>query len=127
MSDLLSDADLAYMRATQAEARPTPATLNRRVTTRTSTGGTTSTYEQPGDPIDVRLSAPSDKVPEDLAARYERGDLVKITLDLVYDVRAGDRVTVSATEVYEVVTSGDPDRWTTAQVVWSRRIAYPAR
>lgn len=126
MDDLLSAEDLAYMRATAAEARPTAATLSRRVSVRTPTGGQSDTWDA-GQPVDVRLDGSPDKVPEDLAARYERGDLVKITMDQVYDVRDGDRVSVSPTEVYEVVTSGDPDRWATAQVVWARRITYPAR
>ena len=127
MSDLLSPDDLAYMRATQAEARPTEATLVRRVSTRTSTGGQTDTWPGPGDPVGVRLSGGADQVPEVLAARYAQDDLVKITLDLVYDVRKGDRLLVTDTEAYEVVTSGDPSRWATAQQVWGRRYLYPAR
>jgi hypothetical protein len=122
----LNDDDLAYMRATQAEHRPTEAAFSRRVSERTPEGGAVDTW--PGsDPIDVRLDGPLDKVPENLADRYENGDLVQITMDLVQDVRSGDRVTVSPTEVYEVVSDGDPDRWATAQIVFGRRITWPPR
>lgn len=123
---LLSSDELAYMRATQAEARPTPATLQRRLTTRTPTGGSVVGWGV-AVPIDVRVKQAPDEVPPMLASRYEGGTLSKITLDLVHDVRDGDRVTVSAVEVYEVVSEGAPGAWTTAQIVWARRTVYPAR
>jgi hypothetical protein len=122
----LDDADLAYMREVQAEHRPTAATLSRQVTTRTPTGGSTSTWDE-GTPVDVRLSAPTDEVPAALAERYGVAALVKVVLDLVSDVRSGDRLTVSPTEVYQVVTDGTPDRWATAQVVWAVRQTWPSR
>lgn len=126
MADLLSSDELAYMRETQAEARPTAATLQRRVTTRTSTGGSTVGWGE-AEPVDVRIKQAPDEVPAMLASRYEGGTLSKIVLDLTRDVRDGDRITVSATEVYEVVSEGAPGAWTTAQIVWARRTVYPAR
>lgn len=124
--DLLNAEDLAYMRATQADARPTAAELARRVTGRTPTGGTTTTYGE-AVPVDVRLDAAADEVPETLAARLGTASPVKVVMDLAYDVRDGDRLTVSAVEVYEIVTDGTPDRWATAQIVWAKRTVYPPR
>lgn len=126
MADLLSAEDLAYMRETQAEARPTEAVYQQVTTVRTPTGGTTTGWGDP-QPIDVRLDGTPDEVPEPVAARMDGGSLVKVTLDLVRDVRDGDRITVSATEAYEVITDGDPDRWATAQVIYARRVTWPAR
>lgn len=115
------------MREVQAAHRPTAATLLRKGTTRTATGGQTSGYTTAGVPVNVRLDGTPDKVPAALGGQYEGGTLTKIVMDLSVDVRAGDRLNVSATEGYELVTDGDPDRWATAQVVWSRRYLHPAR
>lgn len=123
----LTPDDLAYMRETQAESRPTPATLFRKTITRTATGGQTSGYPAEGQPVDVRLDGSPDQVPAVVAAQYEGGTAVKVVLDLVADVRSGDRLVVSATEAYEFVSDGDPDRWATAQVAWARRYLHPAR
>lgn len=122
----LDEADLAYMRATQAEHRPTEGAFSRRVTVRTPEGGSGDSWPA-GDPVQVRIDGSLDKVPEVLAARYEQGDLVKVTMDMVMDVRSGDRLTISPSEVYEVVSEGEPDGWATAQVLWARRLTWPAR
>lgn len=126
MPDLLRPEELSYMRATQADARPTLAQFRAKVTTRTPTGGTTTTHAV-GDPVDVRIDAARDELPQPLAARFGTATPYKIVMDLVRDVRDGDRLDVTATEAYEIVTDGDPDRWATAQVVYARRIAFPAR
>lgn len=123
---MLTDAELAYMRETQAEARPTPATLERRVVARSPSGGQIDTWADP-EPVDVRLDGAADDVPEAVASRYDVASLAKVTLDLVTDVRSGDRLTISPVEVYQIVTDGDPDRWATAQVVWANRTIHPAR
>jgi hypothetical protein len=34
---------------------------------------------------------------------------------------------VSPTEVYEIVTDGELDEWSTAQIVWLNRLARPPR
>jgi len=74
----------------------------------------------------VRIDGRPDEIPANIADRFQGGTAYKITTDLV-DIRAGDRITVSATEVYEVVSEGDTDRWATAQVVWAQRVTFPAR
>lgn len=122
----LSADDLAYMRATAAESRPTTATYQRRVSTRTASGGTTQTY-QAGEPIQVRIDGTPDDVPTVVGDRLQGGTAVKIHLDLLRDVRDGDRIVIDAAEAYEVVTDGDPDRWATAQAVWARRYLFPVR
>jgi head-tail adaptor len=122
----LSPEDLAYMRETAAESRPTQGTLKRRVTTRSASGGQVTTWDA-GEPVDARVDGSPDKVPESVGARLEGGTAVKITLDRVRDVRSGDRFDVSATEGYEFVSDGTPDEWSTAQVVWARRYLHPAR
>lgn len=124
--DLLTPEDLAYMRATQADARPTPADLLRKVATRTPTGGQAVTYG-PAEPVMVRIDGQVDEVPQTLASRFEGGTAYSIAMDLVLDVRDGDHVQVSPTEVYEVVSDGNPDRWATAQNVYARRLTFPAR
>lgn len=126
MADLLRAEELDYMRATQADARPTLAQFRAKVTARTPTGGTTATHAD-GDPVDVRIDAARDELPQPLAARFGAATPYKIVMDLVRDVRDGDRLDVSPSEAYEIVTDGDPDRWATAQVVYARRIAFPAR
>lgn len=120
---MLTDADLAYMRSTQAEHRPTAAFLESFSRTPDGYGGTTEGWNSPGDPIMVRIDAGPDAIPAAVAARYD-GPLAMITMDLI-DVRAGSRVWVSATEVYQVVSEGDTDRWATAQRVVTKRIAFP--
>lgn len=116
--DLLTPGDLAYMRETQASARPTEALLRRTQTTRTPAGGTTTTRTA-GEPVAVRIAAVDPTAVEAAApADYQ----VTITMDLV-EVRDGDWVAVSPTEVYEVTTDGLRTEWTTAQVVYGRRVA----
>lgn len=124
--DLLAPEDLAYMRATQAEARPTAAEFQRRVVGRSPTGGQVTTWGEP-ERVDVRLDGSPDEVPTEVAARLEGGTVTTVTMDLAQDVRDGDRLVVSPTEVYEFVSDGDPDRWATAQVVYARRVTWPPR
>lgn len=126
MADGLMPEELAYMRETQAAHRPTEATLSRRVSDRDETGGQVDDWGE-GDPVAVRLNSSPDKVPDALANRYGLAGLSKAAMDLVVDVRAGDRLIVSPTETYEVVTEGEPDAWTTAQNVWLNRLTYPPR
>jgi hypothetical protein len=118
----LTDDDLAYMRETQAEHRPTEATLRGRTEVPDGMGGTT-TGNGAEATVGVRLDGNSNEAPDALQALHG-GDLVKVTMDLV-PVFQGDTIELSATEAYEVVTNGDPDRWATAQVVWAVRTAFP--
>lgn len=126
MADGLTADELAYMRETQADHRPTEAVLSRRSSGRDATGGQVDTWDD-GDPVAVRVNSSPDRVPEALAARYGLAGLAKVSMDLVLDVRAGDRLVISPAETYEVVTEGEPDAWTTAQTVWVNRLTYPAR
>lgn len=118
----VTDDDLAYMRETQAEHRPTQANLVRRTEVSDGMGGTTY-QDGPATPVAIRV-APAEDVPEVLADRYGAG-LVTITMDLAV-VTSGDRITVSPTEAYEVVSDGAIGAWTTAQVVLAHRTAWPA-
>jgi hypothetical protein len=117
----LDDGDLAYMRETQAEHRPTAATFQSRTEVSDGMGGTTTSAGEP-QPIQVRV-APAEDIPEVAADRYGLG-VVSITLDLV-TVTAGDTITVSAQEAYEVVSDGAIGEWTTAQQVLAVRTAWP--
>lgn len=126
MSAGLTPDELAYMRDTQADHRPTPATFVRKVIGRTPTGGEVAQWGAP-EPVMVRIDGTPEEVPQALADRWEGGTLVGLAMDLVRDVRDGDQVRVSLTEVYEVVSDGDPDRWATAQTIYARRIARPSR
>lgn len=116
---MLDAEDLAYMRETQALVRPTEAVLARKTSARDGMGGTTDTWDWANPtPIQVRLHDPDD-VPADLADRYGSTEVVKIVTDLV-DVKAGDRVKARGF-TYQIVSQGDPDEWTTAQVLWAVR------
>lgn len=126
MADLLGPDDLAYMRATQAEARPTPAVLKRRMVVRLADGGSRDSWG-PGEPLNVRIDANPDEVPAEAAGRLRGGDAYAITLDLVLDVRSGDHLDVSPAEGYEIVSDGNPDQWATAQTVYARRYLFPTR
>ena len=120
---MLSAADLAYMRETQAETRPTAAELLRRTQTTSPSGGRTDTLADP-EPIQVRLDGQESNVPTRIA-ELASGKPVKITMDLV-EVRAGDLIRVGQAE-YQVITTGDPDEWATAQVVWGQQTKEPPR
>lgn len=122
---LLEPEDLAYMRETQAEARPVPADLKRRVQGTTASGGRTDTY-QTAEPVNIRLDGKPSRIPDRVAELVGTDQPVKITMDLV-ECRAGDVVAVTPTEEYVLVTDSDPDRWATAQVLWARRTKRPAR
>lgn len=122
---MLTEADLAYMRETQAEARPTAAELLRRVQGASPSGGRTDGW-QAAEPIQVRLDGNEENVPDRVTATVGNRKPVKVTMDLV-EVRSGDRIRVSAVEEYQVVTDADPDEWTTAQVVWAMRTVEPPR
>lgn len=126
MSEGLTADELAFMRETQAAHRPTEGTLSRRVSDRSPSGGQVDTWEE-GDPVAVRVNGSPDKVPEVLAARYGIAGLATCAMDLALDVRAGDRLTISPAESYEIVTDGQPDEWATAQNVWLHRLTYPTR
>lgn len=120
----LTDDDLAYMRETQAEFRPTEAELVPRIETPDGMGGSTPSDGEPV-PVAVRIAAVPDKVPDAVAAQYGP-NVLTVTMDLV-PVRSGDTVRVSPTEAYEVVSEGDPGEWTTAQQVLAVRTRWPVR
>lgn len=117
----LTDEDLAYMRETQAEHRPTAATLVPRTEVPDGMGGTTTSDGDP-QPVAIRVSQ-ADEVPEAIADRYGLG-VVTITMDLA-TVTSGDAIRVSPTEAYEVVSDGAIGAWTTAQQVYAVRTVWP--
>lgn len=116
---MLTDDDLAFMRETQAEARPTEAQLIRVTQGASPSGGRGETRAEPV-PVNVRLDGKEKAVPNVVAAVVGSAKAVKITMDLVA-VKVGDIVKVGAAE-YQLITEADPDEWVTAQVVWSKRV-----
>lgn len=122
----LTEADLGYMRQVQAEHRETSADLSRQTLASDGSGGRTRTWGA-NIPVMVRVNSNPDEIPTNLADRFQAGTAAQISMDLTQDVRSGDRLTVSATEVYELVSEGVPDRWATAQVVWAQRITFAPR
>lgn len=118
---MLDAEDLAYMRETQADARPTAASLVPRTESPDGMGGT-DTQDGTPRPVMVRV-AQADRVPEPLASRYGVG-VVTITLDLTV-VTSGDAIRVTPTEAYEVVSDGAIGVWTTAQQVYAVRTVWP--
>lgn len=122
---MLDADDLAMMRETQAEARPTEAELARRVQGTSASGGRTDSFQDP-EPIAIRIDGKETDVPAAVTAVLAGAKPIKITMDLV-DVRSGDVITVSATEAYQVVTDADPDKWATAQIVWAKRTKWATR
>lgn len=126
MADLLTGRDLDYMRATQAEARPSGVWLQRYGLGRGPGGERTRVPLGEPIPMAARVWHQPDEVPNVLADRYEGGTLVKISLDMVLDVRAGDLIT-DGPRSYELVSEGSPDVWSTAQPVWARRLDRPER
>lgn len=121
---MLDPEDLAFMRETQAEARPTPAELIRVTQGTTPSGGRGNNRAEPV-PVNVRLDGRDQEVPAQVTALVGGGKAVKVTMDLV-EVRSGDIIRVGVAE-YQVVTDGDPDEWATAQVVWARQTKAPPR
>lgn len=126
---LLTPEDLAYMRETQAETRPTEAILFPATSQSDGMGGRTSTVsnaDADGQPIQVRVNdgndaTQSDDIPQDLAGRYGTTNLYKFVTDLVM-IQPGDRIRVVATSrLYEVVSDQETQEWSTAQVVWCVR------
>lgn len=122
---MLTDDELAYMRETQADARPVAAELSRRAQGTSASGGRTDAFQDP-EPVDIRLDGRGLNVPPAVLATISSGKPIKITMDLV-DVQEGDLLKVSDVETYRIVTPGDPDRWATAQVVWAVRTVFPKR
>lgn len=119
----LTSDELAYMRETQAEDRPTAANLVPRNETPDGMGGTDTEAGDP-IPIQVRIATNERRVPDAILAQNEGATVVTITMDLVA-VQAGDQITVSGTEAYEVVSDGDLAAWTTAQQVYAVRRVWP--
>lgn len=117
----LTDDELAYMRETQAEHRPTAADLTRQAKVSDGMGGWTTEAGAP-QPIQVRV-APAEGIPAPLADRYGAGVLT-ITMDLV-TVTSGDTIQVSPVEAYEVVSDGAIGSWATAQQVYAVRTVWP--
>lgn len=115
--------DLAYMRGTQDEARPTPATLVARTETPDGMGGQTTGDSAPVD-VTIRVATNERRVPDAILAANVGATVVIITLDLV-PVQQGDHIEVSADETYEVVSDGDTAEWTTAQQVYAVRRKWP--
>lgn len=118
-SSLLTDDDLAFMRETQAEARPTEAELIRVTQGATASGGRGETRAAPV-PVNVRLDGKEKAVPNVVAAVIGSAKAVKVAMDMV-PVNVGDIIRVGTAE-YQVITGSDPDEWATTQIVWAKRV-----
>lgn len=119
---LLDGDDLAYMRSTQAEARPTTATLRPQQAEgngRSALGGRVLQNADDGDPVAIRIDSEAD-APQALATEFGV-HLVRITADMV-TIKPGDVLKVSEAEQYRIVSDGDMDPWTTAQRLWAVRV-----
>lgn len=134
MADLLTQADLAYMRETQAESRPTTLVLQRIRSQRSASGDSTRAPVGVAELLQARVWDTPDEVPQALADRFEGGTLVKMSIDIVPDVRSGDLLATATPDgslgvdpSYVLVSDGEPDEWATAQIVWARRTDRPAR
>ena len=112
---MLDPEDLAYMRETQDEARPTAATLLRGGGLVDDGMGGWVPSEGTEQAVTIRLSGP-DVVARRVGDMYGP-DALRCVLDVV-EVRKGDTIRVSDAEAYEVVSEGDPSEWATAQVVY---------
>lgn len=115
----LTPDDLAFMRETQAEARPTEAELIRVTQGATASGGRGETRAEPV-PVNVRLDGKEKAVPNVVAAVIGSAKAVKVAMDMV-PVSVGDIIRVGTAE-YQVITGSDPDEWATAQIVWAKRV-----
>lgn len=134
-SSLLDDADMAYMRETQAGARPTAANhypFSDKVPD--GMGGHVTGWPalDDGAPVQVRIvrvndNTSSDNTPRDLAARFGATDLLKVVVDLV-EVKAGDLLhDLDRDRWYELVSDAETQEWTTAHIVWAVRTDKRAR
>lgn len=122
---LLDDADLAYLRETQTEVRPTEAELFVPATrTKDALGGQITTVVADGQPLQVRIttvntrSAGHESVLSALADRYGITDLRKVRSDLV-SIPVGSLL--HDTELgrwYQVVAAPEAQEWTTAALVY---------
>lgn len=124
---LLNDDDLAYLRETQAEVRPTTVDHHRaRAAASDGMGGQTGGGWDDPVPIAVRITQVEDKasgddVPQALADRFGLADLVQVTTDLT-PMAPGDYLHDTArARWYVLVSYGEAQDWTTAQVVWAAR------
>lgn len=110
----LTPDDLAYMRETQADHRPTEASLVPQASSSTPLGGRNRTGGT-GVPIAIRIDSEA-KIPESIATEFGV-NVVRVTADLV-PIVSGDLLVVADVGTFKVVSSGDTDSWTTAQRLW---------
>lgn len=122
--DLLNPDDLAFMRETQAEARPTAADLRAATPGGSDAmGGRTDATLGDPQPVQVRiyrnLNLQGSVTPAELGDRYG-SSLVKVTADLVA-IPEGSTIT-TAGHRYQVVSGNTVQAWSTATVVWAVEI-----
>lgn len=119
---MLTDDEIAYMRETQDEARPTRAVFRSRVETPDGMGGADIT---PGEPVPVTIRvAAARNVPDSIAQSRQGSTILTVTMDLAL-CRPGDTLTVTPDEEYEIVSDGSIAEWTTAQRVYAVRLTWP--
>lgn len=120
---MLDAEDLAYLRETQAEVRPTEVDLYRRTAPQSDgMGGRTGGGWSDPNPIAVRIvqgNQTTDDLPQDVASRYATTDLHKVTADLV-TIGDGDHLhDVARGRWWRVVSDGVAQDWSTALQVWA--------
>lgn len=118
---MLTDAEIAAMQATQADALPQTVTVQRRSLSNDGAGGTTETWTG-GSALACRIASPDARTLE-LAARL--GEVVDavITFPASANVQAGDKVITSgSTATYRIngVTGGHS--WETARQTRARKV-----
>lgn len=117
----LNDDDLAYMRETQADHRPSTATVHRATRTSDGLGGKAETSAS-GEVVAIRIDSEAE-VPDAIATEFGV-NVVRVTADLV-SLNHGDVLQVEGGPSYRIVSDGDMDPWTTAQRLWAVRQEPP--
>jgi head-tail adaptor len=109
---MLTDSDLAAMRATQARALPETATIRRATTSRTATGGTSESWDDAGS-ASCRLS--SRGVPREYleAGAVSGAHYWMVTMPYDTAVTREDRLIVGG-RTLEIVGFASGGEWATA-------------
>jgi head-tail adaptor len=118
---LISAADLAAMRATQALALPSTCSISRRALSADGMGGYSETWATLTASVACRLSPHSAPTEVIMAERYGGRQTWQLTVPSGTDVTADDRVTIGSV-TYEVVGINSAGAWETARRVIVGRV-----
>jgi len=118
---MLSAADLAVMKATQALALPSTCSIGRHVLSPDGMGGYSESWSTLTASVLCRLSPHSAPMEVIMAERYGGRQTWQLTLPAGTDVTADDRVTIDSV-AYEVVGINSAGAWETARRVIVGRV-----